>query len=136
MAVHAHIDPRFPLTADAQQRFKSYLNEVFADDNAFLYVAECGSSLVGYCLARIRQHPAVFTKQTYGYINDLMVKASHRRRGIGQGLFHATATAIRARGVLDIEVSLVTENEMSSAFWRKLGFRPRLETLRLEDDAT
>lgn len=136
MAVHAQIDPRFPLTADAEQRFESYLKEVFGDDNAFLFVADTDPGLVGYCLARVRLHPAIFTKQTHGYINDLMVAAGHRRRGIGQGLFRATAAAMRARGALDLEVSLVTENEMSSAFWRKLGFKPRLETLRLEHDAT
>jgi ribosomal protein S18 acetylase RimI-like enzyme len=136
MTVHASIDPRFPLADDSEQKFESYLNEVLSDRNAFLFVAETGSNLVGYCLGRIRQHPPVFTKQTYGYINDLMVASAYRRKGIGKALFIATATAIRARGVQDLEVSFVAKNEMSSSFWRKLGFKPRLETLRLEYDAT
>jgi len=136
MDVHAAIDPRFPLSEDAEQKFQSYINQVLADQNAFVLVAEADSSLLGYCLARVSQHPAVFTKQTYGYINDLFVTSRQRRKGIGQALFEATATALYNRGIPDLEVSLVPRNEIASSFWRKLGFTLRLETLRLERDST
>lgn len=136
MDVHAAIDPRLPLSEDAEQKFQSYLNQVLTDQNALVLVAEAGSILFGYCLARVSHHPAVFTKQTYGYINDLFVTSRERRKGIGQALFEATASALRDRGIPDLEVSLVPRNEMASSFWRKLGFTLRLETLRLERDAT
>jgi ribosomal protein S18 acetylase RimI-like enzyme len=136
MAVHAAIDPRFPLTQDAEPKFANYLSEVLKDRNAFVFVAENASSIVGYCLARISQHPSVFTRQTYGYINDLFVTSKHRRTGIGKALFETTASSLRGRGVRDLEVSLVPSNDMASSFWRKLGFTQRLETLRLETDAT
>lgn len=132
MAVHADLDPRFPLVADAEQKFGAYVKEVLEDPNSLVFVAEAASHVVGYCLARVSQHPAVFTKQTYGYINDLFVGSSHRRKGIGKALFEATATGLRDRGIRDLEVSLVPANRMASSFWRKLGFTQRLETLRLE----
>lgn len=136
MAVHADLDPRFPLIADAQQKFGAYLNEVLEDRNAIVFVAEAASHVVGYCLARGSQHPAVFSKQTYGYINDLFVSSGHRRRGVGKALFEATARSLRDRGIRVLEVSLVPSNRMASSFWRKLGFTQRLETLRRESDAT
>ena len=132
MAVHATLDPRFPLVADAEERFKAYLEEVLKDRNALLLVAEAAPRVVGYCLARVSQHPAVFSKQAYGYINDLFVEAGHRRKGIGKGLFEATTSRLRERGIQAFEVSVVPTNGMASSFWRKLGFTPRLETLRLE----
>lgn len=136
MAVHAPLDPRFPLVANAEVKFEVYLKEVLKDRNALLLVAEGTSELIGYCLARVSQHPVVFTKQTYGYINDLFVGSSHRRKGIGKALFEATASRLRERGIQSFEVSLVPTNGMASSFWRKLGFTLRLETLRLERDAT
>jgi ribosomal protein S18 acetylase RimI-like enzyme len=136
MAVHAGLDPRFPLVADAAQKFAAYLKEVLQDENAIVFVAEAESQVVGYCLARVSQHPAVFSKQTYGYINDLFVCSGHRREGVGKALFEATARSLRERGIRALEVSLVPSNRMASAFWRKMGFTQRLETLRLESDAT
>jgi ribosomal protein S18 acetylase RimI-like enzyme len=136
MAVHAKLDPRFPLVANAEEKFEAYLGEVIKDRNALLLVAEATSRVVGYCLARVSQHPAVFTKQTYGYINDLFVGSSHRRKGVGKALFEATASRLRERGIQAFEVSLVPTNGMASSFWRRLGFTQRLETLRLEPDAT
>lgn len=136
MAVHAKLDPRFPLVANAEERFKAYLEEVLKDRNSLVLVAATASRVVGYCLARVSQHPAVFSKQTYGYINDLFVGARHRRKGIGKDLFEAVASRLRERGIQAFEVSLVPTNGMASSFWRKLGFTQRLETLRLEPDAT
>ena len=136
MAVHARLDPRFPLVTNAEERFRTYLEEVLKDRNALLLAAETAPHVVGYCLARVSQHPAVFSKQTYGYINDLFVGAGHRRKGIGKALFEAAASRLRERGIQAFEVSLVPTNGMASSFWRKLGFTTRLETLRLEADAT
>lgn len=136
IAVHANLDPRFPLVKDAEKKFQVYLGEVLNDRNAILLVAGDESRVVGYCLARVSQHPAVFSKQSYGYINDLFVGSSHRRKGVGTALFEAAATHLHGRGIQAFEVSLVPTNRMASSFWRKLGFTQRLETLRLEPDAT
>jgi ribosomal protein S18 acetylase RimI-like enzyme len=136
MEVHAKLDPRFPLSSDAPETFTGYLREALADGDSFLFVAESNGRIVAYCLARIAEYPPVFTKRVYGYINDLMVAASHRRQGVGTSLFVSTAGAIRARGVDVLEVSFVPHNPMASSFWRKLGFKSRLETLRLDSGAT
>ena len=136
MDVHANLDPRFPLSSDASETFTGYLREVLADENSFLFVTESNGRLIAYCLARIAKYPPVFTKRVYGYIDDLMVTAPHRRQGVGTALFLSTAAAIRARGIDVLEVSFVPQNPMASSFWRKLGFKSRLETLRLDSSAT
>ena len=136
MDVHAKLDPRFPLSPDASKAMTSYLGEVLADENGFLFVAEANGRIIAYCLAGIASYPPVFAKRTYGYINDLMVSADHRRKGVGTALFRSTAAAIQAKGIHVLEVSHVPENPMASSFWRKLGFKSRLETLRLDSSAS
>lgn len=135
MDVHATLDPRFPLSSDASKAMTSYLSEVLADENGFLFVAETNSRIIAYCLARIASYPPVFANRAYGYFNDLVVKPANRRQGVGTGLFLATAAAIRAKGIDVLEVSHVSQNPMASSFWRKLGFESRLETLRLDASA-
>lgn len=135
MDFHAELDPRFPLSPDASKAMTSYLGEVLADENGFLFVADANGRIIAYCLARIASYPPVFAKRMYGYINDLMVTTARRRQGVGTALFLSTAAAIRAKGIDVLEVSLVPQNPMASSFWRKLGFESRLETLRLDSSA-
>lgn len=135
MDVHSKIDPRFPLAADASNAMMSHLGGTLANENGFLLVTESNDRIIAYCLARIQSYPPVFANRAHGYINDLMVAASHRRQGVGTALFLSAAAAIRAKGVHVLEVSFVPQNPMASSFWRKLGFRSRLETLRLEANA-
>ena len=135
MDVHAKLDPRFPLSSDASEAMTNYLGEVLADENGFLFVAEANGRIIAYCLARVASYPPVFAKRLYGYFNDLMVTTAHRRQGVGTALFLSTAAAIRARGIDVLEVSHVPQNPMASSFWRKLGFKSRLETLRLDSSA-
>jgi|SRR4051812_26272034 len=135
MDVHANLDPRFPLSSDASEAFTSYLREELANENSFLFIAESNGRIIAYSLARIAKYPPVFDKRVYGYINDLMVTVSHRRQGVGTALFRSTADAIQAKGIDVLEVSVMPQNPMASSFWRKLGFRSRLETLRLDSSA-
>ncbi|MBI3897122.1 MAG: GNAT family N-acetyltransferase [Gammaproteobacteria bacterium] len=135
MAVHAPFDPRFPLCENADELFVKFIHAKIIDPDAIVLVAEMANTLVGYCLAHIAMHPPIFTRRPFGYIDDLMVSSLYRRRGIGQSLFNAVAKAIRSRGVRNIEVSFMSQNDMSRSFWRKLGFITRLETARLEFNA-
>ncbi|MCA9437597.1 MAG: GNAT family N-acetyltransferase, partial [Candidatus Omnitrophica bacterium] len=54
-----------------------------------------------------------------------------RRKGIGERLFRETVEWFRAKGVDRIELRVVVANEVSTAFWRKMGFAAYMEILRL-----
>ncbi len=95
-------------------------------------MAECDGRIVGHCLAFITEHPPVIKTKQYGKFQELAVTARCRRSGIGEGLFNETLNWFRKHGIKHLEVQVSIFNELSMAFWRKMGFSPYLETLYSE----
>ncbi len=62
----------------------------------------------------------------FGYVDRVVVAPSHRRRGIGAGLYRIFADHARAQGLrrLVCEVNVEPPNPTSMAFHRAGGWRP------------
>ncbi len=60
------------------------------------------------------------------------VTANYRRCGIGEELVKEMLKWFRDHDIKRIEVKVSVHNELSTAFWRKMGFNPYIETLYLE----
>ncbi len=123
MDFHRQRDAHYTRAADGAARFREFLTSQMALPNACVLVAVYRNLIVGYCLAMVAQLPPVFAHRIYGDIYDLAVTASHRRRGVGEKLFAAAQAWFKARGVRRMETRVATTNEISTAFWRKMGFR-------------
>jgi GNAT superfamily N-acetyltransferase len=95
-------------------------------------VAKCNGRIAGHSLAFISEYPPVLTIKRYGLFQDLAVTADYRKCGIGESLFDKTLKWFREHGIERIEVRVSVHNELSTAFWRKMGFKPYLETLYME----
>ena len=132
MDFHADRDPLLRRSATCHQLIVEEFHERVSDDKSLLLVAETNGVLVGTCLARIAKRPPVFEKLEYGFISDLAVTQSHRRSGIGERLLQQAKEWLAANGIDRIELRVVVSNEVASAFWRKMGFKPYMETLCLE----
>jgi GNAT superfamily N-acetyltransferase len=63
---------------------------------------------------------------------DLAVTKQWRRKGIGVQLFNAAKQWFDSSGVKRVEVRVATSNETALGFWRKLGFKPYMETMYLD----
>ena len=59
----------------------------------------------------------------HAYISDLIVRAAHRRRGIGRDLLVRAASFAREFGAKQIKVGVLVRNEATHAFYRAGGFR-------------
>jgi ribosomal protein S18 acetylase RimI-like enzyme len=70
----------------------------------------------------VRENPPVFDMKLYGFIQDLAVTESHRRRGAGSRLVEETLRWFRKQGVKRVEVQVATTNPLSQAFWRRHDF--------------
>lgn len=123
MDFHRQRDAHYTRAADGSARFREFLTSQMALTNSCVLVAVYRNLIVGYCLATVMQLPPVFAQRLYGDIFDLAVTESHRRRGVGEKLFAAAQAWFKSRGVRRMETRVATTNEVSTAFWRKMGFR-------------
>jgi GNAT superfamily N-acetyltransferase len=99
-------------------------------------IAERGDppAVVGYAL----YFPTFssFLASTGVWLEDLFVRAAHRRTGIGRALLAAVASRLRERGGERLEWAALDWNEPALAFYRGLGARTMGEwiTHRLTGD--
>jgi ribosomal protein S18 acetylase RimI-like enzyme len=126
---HGQRDPHFTRTESAHQIFSHWFVKQTEEEGASALVAEIDGKVVGYALGIVRQHPRVFARRAYGEINDIAVSSAYQRCGIGQALFESLLEWFKSREIERIETKVATSNEVSSGFWRKMGFKPYLETL-------
>jgi GNAT superfamily N-acetyltransferase len=96
---------------DPASGFDGYLGE-FAD--ARLWVAERAGAIVGFAGLIVRERKAE--------LEPVVVSSAERRQGIGRMLVETAVEAVRAEGVVQINVRPVARNAEAIAFFRDLGF--------------
>ena len=69
-----------------------------------------------------------YTPSRAGQIDQLFVRADHRRVGAGSRLVALLCRFFASEGVEDITIRYVVGNEEADAFWTALGFSPRIIT--------
>jgi GNAT superfamily N-acetyltransferase len=133
---HKERDPHFSRSNNGHEVFANWFVRQIAESESLPLVAEVEGEVVGYSLGIIRKHSPVFQRRNYGEINDIAVTERYRRLGIGQKFFGRTREWFHSRGIERIEVRVASTNEVSLAFWRKMGFQSYLETLFIEDSTS
>jgi ribosomal protein S18 acetylase RimI-like enzyme len=94
-------------------------------DNVILVAdTEAGSNVGQVWLG---EAPDPYTGARRGYIYDLYVEQAMRGQGIGRALLEAAQAASRARGDLELGLTVAMHNESAQALYQALGF----ETERL-----
>lgn len=63
-----------------------------------------------------------------GSIDQVFVRADHRRRGVATQLVRAACVFFAQEGVEDLSLRYVAGNEEAAGFWAALGFTPRIVT--------
>jgi GNAT superfamily N-acetyltransferase len=83
-----------------------------------LFVAEWKGQLVGMALWYTKYST---WKGKCGYLEDLVVRDSHRGKGIGRALFEAVAHACAERQFGRMEWQVLDWNDPAIGFYKKLG---------------
>ena len=60
-----------------------------------------------------------------GFINNMAVLASERKKGVGTSLINAVTNACKAKGITKIAMVVFAHNAPGNAFWEKRGFKLR-----------
>ena len=130
---HAVRDPHFRPACDGAEHFLKYMAESMESDQAWTAVAEVEGHVTGYCLCKDMEMPPVFARRRYELISDLVVGEGFRRRRIGSRMVEAAMRWFAERGLERIEVRVAVVNEVSSAFWRRMGFAVYLYSMYLPE---
>ena len=62
-----------------------------------------------------------------GYIDQLAVRKSHRRQGIGKGLVDRCLFNLMRSGIHKWHLFVLEDNQDAIAFWNRLGWAKRVE---------
>lgn len=106
-----------------ERRRAQILDAIAHPDETPCWVARDGDVLIGSI--------DVFHHQHAGLTVGMLVRASHRRRGIGEALLEYTFTWAREHGVAALSLHVFPHNKAARALYKKAGFR---EVERFERD--
>jgi len=129
MDFHRVRDSFFTRRKNGHEMWAVYMKPNIKGDRYLVLIASEDDRPVGYCVATVLSYPPVLRTIEYGFIQDMAVTASHRRMGVGEALFQRAESWLLGKGVTRIEANVLVKNEVSRAFWRKMGFEDYLERL-------
>ncbi|HEY5088704.1 MAG TPA: GNAT family N-acetyltransferase [Polyangia bacterium] len=92
---------------------------LFAERAAEALIAEDGAQAVGFALF-FRTYSTFLTRPGV-YLEDLFVRESHRRRGLGRALLSEVRRLAEARGAGRLEWSVLDWNAGAIAFYEQFG---------------
>jgi ribosomal protein S18 acetylase RimI-like enzyme len=128
---HEPLDPSRLLVAGASERWREHVEPMLRSDDHRVLVAETpAEGVIGFAIGAIAQRAPIFERPQYGLIADVYVEPRSRRRGAGQRLFEELRDWFAARGVTNMELTVVSANSVGQAFWRALGFRGYMDRLQ------
>lgn len=114
-----------------------YTDEAFAemlrDRSHFIFIAEDGGEVVGYAFAWVinyKDHPTYREFDCF-YIDDICVLSSHRRQGIGRGLFEKCRETAAERGCKMMDLGVWGFNREAIAFYESMGMKERIRKMEL-----
>jgi ribosomal protein S18 acetylase RimI-like enzyme len=98
---------------------ESVLSQCAHDDGLLVVVAvpRETNTEVGYCIGLVK-HDRV------GDIYSIYVDEEQRRMGIAREMLKEALTWFEGKGVHDVEVQILYENETVAPMYKELGFRP------------
>ncbi|MFX1574693.1 MAG: GNAT family N-acetyltransferase [Promethearchaeota archaeon] len=134
MDYHKNLDSFFSRRDDGHLNFKNYVSELIKSKEALVLVALDEGNVVGYSIALMQYYPPVFKQRVYGLINDMAIKETHRRRGIGGQLLSRIYEWFNYHNLNRIELRVSVNNPIGYSFWKKHGFKDYMHVLFLEKE--
>ena len=96
--------------------FEKALSDIISADTAHLSVAEVDDEVIGYCLGF--DHYTFFANSRISWVEEITVKESSRRKGVGKSLMENFENWSRTRG--SRLVALATRR--AASFYRSIGY--------------
>lgn len=134
MDVHYNFDRRRFLDpgTDAASGYARFLISQLGDPDSVILVAELDGAVIGYCYAGIEPLSWKELRDEAGFIHDLALDPTARRRGAGRALMLAAIEWFRGRKMARVMLWTSTSNAAARALFEQAGFRPTMTEMTLE----
>jgi ribosomal protein S18 acetylase RimI-like enzyme len=108
----------------SEPRSISFLKERLAEVDAAMFVAEIDGAVVGFVFVKLGRPPVdpMHRPRVFAYVEEVVVLAEHRHRGIGKALVHRVEGWARDRKVDQIELVVWEFNEEARKFYESIGY--------------
>ena len=128
MDVHYNFDRRRFLAPgeDAASGYARFLVSQLRDPACAVFVAELDGSIVGYCYAGVEPLSWKELRDEAGFIHDLALDPSARRRGAGKALVDAAIEWFRERNQARVMLWTSPANDAARQLFEQSGFRPTM----------
>jgi len=135
MRQHHASDPRrFILTERPEAGYGRFLVSQLANPDSLVLVAEASDEVVGYVFADIEPTSWRDLRGPCGFIHDVYVHESVRRRGTGKELVGAAIAWVRSRGMSQVVLWSKSGNASAQRLFARLGFRDTMVEMTLDPD--
>lgn len=126
------LEDRFVVADDARQRWANDFPMWLDDETRRVYVAESDKEIVGFASARRWGPPPIYEESSEVYLDELYVRPSHRRQGLGTQLLNALRDWADRLGAQRLRLRKLAANDEAQAFWAAQEARPLTTTLTIE----
>ena len=120
------------LRQNPDRALRRWLLERLKQPETFGLVAESEDDLAGFLMGRVttwESEPPILAPRRIGVIEVVWVAERARRRGVGSKLVEEALAYAARRGVSVVETTYETGNPEAARMWKKLGFRPWMESV-------
>lgn len=117
--------PQFFRKPEGECRDSDYVENLMADANAGLFVAQLKERLVGLICCFMRETPdiPILVPRKYIYIENLVVDKNHRRKGIGKALLEQAHSWAIENEINEIELNVWQFNDDAIRLYEKMGYK-------------
>jgi len=132
---HKDIDTWFTPQEDSIPGFQEHhVSHFMRSENGLVLVALDNGKVVGYSLSEIRAPSSGMKQEKWGYIDQVAVTSSYRRKGVGHKMLLEILWWFKLKGVNRVELEVTDQNAIGYTFWKKHGFQDYMHRLYLRKD--
>ena len=118
------LDPRVPAGEEIADAYLELMFQRCREFDGAVLVAEVDREVVGFITVwtRYRSSEPDDDPSEHGFVSDLVVRSTHRGRGIGRGLLRAAATRARRAGARTLRLGVKAANGAARSLYEAEGF--------------
>ncbi len=121
---HRYDSARFMVPGDdVAEGYAWFLGTELGQEEVLVLVAELAGTVVGYVYAGLEPQSWKELREPAGFIHDLVVDESARRRGIASQLLESAAAWLEAHGAPRVMLWTAEKNDEAQRLFEQLGFR-------------